>query len=232
VHFIGPEGWLEKLQKGDHIDLVREEAGLVGWTTGVIEEVKEDSFIILPDGNWELVVVGKESEEISPYGAYTRKNEWRLELTKGDIVDYFCLLGIWVQSTITEIKSHEKSTKAKIKSMLYRKADLTEEMEEKIFEDWVDIFSLRIQKKNSILIENSTQYQKGIYTFDKETINDEKDVLLNSPCNQRIYCVQRLEKESTATVVGLMNILGKEGGFEKMLSKIKEKRLSFGNSKE
>jgi hypothetical protein len=175
------------------------------------------------------MAVGKDSEEIAPYGAYTEKNEWRLRLAEGDVVDYFSPIKAWLQSTITEIKQENNSTKAKIRSKWCQKAELIEEIEEKISEDWVDILSLRIQKKNSILIGNSTQYQQGIYTFDKESINDEKDVLLNSPCGQEIYCVQRLGKESTATIVVLMNILGKEGGFDKILSKIKEKTLPFGN---
>lgn len=233
MHHEGPANWTAELQKGDSVDVIRKEATLVGWTTGKVAEIKDEELIIALDAGDVRIAVAKDSAEVAPCGTYT-VNEWRLKLSVGDIVDFLPLAGDWVQSTVVEVNLEDKPERVKLRTRIWERCDLDATAEEtkeqeRVLDDWVQIYSLRLQRKNSILNEDIEKYQRGIYEIDKEAVNDENDVLLNSPCHREVYCVQRFGKENTATVVGLVNILGTEGGLENMLSKIEKRTLGFGN---
>jgi hypothetical protein len=219
------------------VDVIKQENGLEGWTTGTVLERVNGLFRIaldeINDGTEALLYI---PGDIAPFGVYTDKNEWRFKLAKGDLVDCLDTTGCWYLSTILDIKASQPP-KVLIGYRTYKEDGKKKDDEgrmyqgwSKNFDEWIDSFSLRIQPANSLSKQGYLECKVGDKEYDKNSIDDSADILLNSPQGVEVFCVHRQDKESSDFVVKLLNEFGARKGFDQILQRLttKDKPLPFG----
>jgi len=165
----------------------------------------DSTLIISLDGTLEEIKLPLDSINIAPYGIHTGGRKWRKELKIGSAIDYMNNTGTWRQYTITDYDS---------KNLPIISIDSHKE----------SIYSIRIQRPNTIA-------KIGEGKVEENDIGDTSDVLLNSTEGVECYGILRSDKVKSLPIVQLVNIFGEQGGFECMLKRIKETKVSLGNLK-
>ncbi len=249
MHADVPKEWRDGLKKGDRLDVLKKETEpipVLGWTTGTVEERNGDVLLVSCDGESDRAVrsIPLASREIAPCGSYIVQNDWREALKKGDIVDCMDPSGAWYRSTVIEVKSFfdgkadKNVTKLFIGYRTYQEDGVKKDTAGRpyqgwssSYDEWIKLYSLRVQQATSISRIGTILCRKGDDEFDKEAIDDTSDILLNSLVSKEIYCIMRPDKDSHEYIVTLLNMFGEMGGFDKLLARFnnKEKPLSFGN---
>ena len=235
------------MKKGDKIDIIKKEEdpiSLVGWSTGNVEEKSENTLKVSYDGEPEACDknISINSNEISPYGTHTFGKEWRDNLIKNSNCDCLDTAATWLRATVLEIKSQkvENSTR-EIKNVKvgYRFYDVNGEKVDPEgrsfygwglkYDEWLNAFSLRVQNANTLGKIGVIKCKKSEDTEEKMLPDDTSDVLLNSINSKEIFAIPRQERLKCVLLVQLLNLFGQEGGFDKILSRIKsrDKILSF-----
>ena len=220
---------------------------LLGWTTGRIEDRNNDSITVSYDGETENFdkLLPISTSDISPFGSFTGGNEWREQLKKLDIVDCMDSNSCWYKSTIldiqtfTEGKYNRSVPKIFVCYRVYEGENLTKDSEGRSynglgqnFDEWLPLYSLRVQKKDTLSKKGIIKPKRLVMGYyEKPELDDTEDILLNSPQNENIYAIFRPDKAKSKTLVLMLSLFGKQGGFQKILKRIsnKEKILSFGN---
>jgi hypothetical protein len=231
-----PEGWRGELKKGNSIDFVIHKNDLEGWSTGTVLERDDKEFVIAWDGdNEDSFKIPISSKVIAPYGTYTRGKEWRTSLKVGDLVDCCDTGGMWYLSTVLKTDYIAQPPKVFIGYRIYKEDGKKIDSDGKTyqgwsssFDEWVDAFSLRIQAAKSLSHEGYIECKSGDREYDKFTVNDTCDIILNSPGGLFNFCIERTDKESSEFVVNLLNEFGVNNGFDKILERLKGKALIFG----
>ena len=103
-------GWRQRLKEGDKVDVLKSEKEpllMVGWTTGIVMERKEELLVVAYDGETEALdkIFPILSDEIAPYGTHTGGKEWRTELKKGSQIDCIDSVGVWYPSTVIDVQT-------------------------------------------------------------------------------------------------------------------------------
>jgi len=156
-------------------------------------------------------------------------------LKVGDLVDCYDTSGVWYLSTVLKTNYTAGLQKVFIGYRTYRKDGEKTDPDgrtyrgwSKSFDEWIETFSLRIQPPTSLSHTGYIECKSGDREYDRITVDDKKDILLNSPRGVKIFCVERGDKENQEFVVNLLNNFGIEGGFDKILKRLKERALPFG----
>lgn len=226
------------MAKGDRIEVVKKESDLEGWTTGTVLDKVHDKISVSFDGNPQVsLTLPCSSREIAPYGTYTEGNEWRLKLSKGDLIDCLDTSGCWYRSTVLEADYAVPVPKVYVGYRVYQEDGKKKDVDgrtfqgwSKSFDEWLEVFSLRVQLAGCMSKDGYMECRTGDREYDKLAIDDSRDMLMNSPRGVKTFCVQRQEKESPEIVVNLLNAFGAEGGFDKIIARLsdKERPLPFG----
>jgi len=146
--------------------------------------------------------------------------------------------GSWYKSTILNTKTEDiiGGKKVLMVQIGYRRYDvngLKKDTEGNAFfgwsatyDEWINAFSVRIQKGDTIARLGKVACKKTIDDEDKEMkgyIDDYSDILVNNLEGVNQFAILRPEKVKSEIMVNLLNNFGCEGGFTKMLERIEDK---------
>ncbi len=230
--------WRQELKKGMRVDVVKvEQPTLVGWTTGTVEDRANDLIRISCDGESDSSdrTMNINSHEVAPYGLYTGGADWRKALVPDSRVDCLDSSGTWYASTVLEVKpvvegrGNRDVTMLKIGYRTYTQEGTKKDSQGRTytgwsgqFDEWISAASLRIQRLGSLARLGAFKCNKTEDEDDKKSLQDASDVLLNSLPKKTVHAVPRAEKSKCMTLVELLNTFGRAGGFEAILSRLKD----------
>ena len=243
LSFEDSPSWRTTLKPGDLLDIIKTETvplQICGWSTGRILAIEGGKVLkISVDGEpaeEDAEKVPNDSRNIAPYGSRTGGNEWRLALKKGDIIDCLDTAATWYQSTVLDRK---EDNKALIGFRVYTKDGPKKDKEgnayngwSSTYDEWVDIFSIRIQRPGTIAKIGGIACKKSLDEEEKTKagIDDTSDVLVNSAVGKEVFCITRPDKVRSEVPISILNSFGKEDGFQKMLLRLndKSKPIAYG----
>ena len=185
----------------------------------------------------EAVELLKESPNIAPYGLHSGGIAWREGLEKCAIVDCMDTAAAWYRSTVIDMKVDEAASSKKVIMVQvgyrrYEEGGTKKDADGRAYngwsntyDEWLNVFSIRIQRPDTIAKIGRIACKKSIDDEDKEkpNVEDLTDILLNNIEGEDIYTILRPDKVKSKAVIGIINAFGKEGGFEKMIQRIQDK---------
>ena len=234
--------WRESLGVGDAVDCVKVDKrvnDMKCWDQGKVEIVRGDYFAItfVNDHSRFDRYLAKGSDEIAPAGAKADDYAWKHELRVGDNIDVVDPLGTWYNSTILSISDELEPGTASVPDKHYPVflvgyrvyCDDGKKVDEdgRRFAGWsskydekIAVTSPRIARYNS-----KTKYLgRGQSLYDK--IDDAADPD-TPPGAERVFVMPRKYYTQSGLYLQLFNRFGREGGFAKILARVRDPALPF-----
>jgi len=231
----------EKLWKeikiGSIIDVLKTEtlrdAKLTGWVPAQVKNQDPVKGIQVEFKDGDLLWL-ENNKNISSYERYTKDWDWRNNLKPGDIIDACDDYGHWFLSTVLAVKTKTKGPpsyeevldKVRIGYRFYtpdgNKRDSQGNFYEgwsSVYDEWISINSLRIQKKLSICCEGSVYCKNQIDRTANETYNA-GDILQRNDQLEPKYALEREDYESPYVIVKILDEFCRYGGFNILYKKL------------